>query len=98
MKVTILAGVMRHGGTSRTWIPYRRDMDIALLPQVHDALMIEGVALEVTARDVYPDGDITLHVNIDRPGIHQSDLDRIFGADQGMPPPNRQRKAERAWR
>jgi hypothetical protein len=98
MVVTVLAGVMRYGGSSRTWVPYRRDMDVAVVPQVHDSLMIEGLALEVTARDVYPDGQITLHVNIDRPGIHQSDLDRIFGADHGMPAANRPREADGASR
>jgi hypothetical protein len=98
MEVTILGGVMRYGGTSRTWVPYRRDMELAVVPHVHDSLMLDGLALEVVARDVYPDGQITLHVNIDRPGIHQSDLDRIFGADHGMSGWNGRREAEGAWR
>ena len=95
MEVTILAGVMRYGGQSRTWIPYRRDMDVEVVPQVRDSLMLEGLALEVTARDVYPDGQITLHVDIDRPGIHQADLDRIFGRDRGMPVDEREAGAAR---
>jgi hypothetical protein len=90
MEVTILAGVMRYGGKSRTWIPFRREIDLAVVPQVRDSLMLEGLALEVTARDIYPDGQITLHVDIDRPGIHDADLSRIFGPDRGMPATNGQ--------